>query len=94
VAAQLCTFVFEGNLPALRRLVRAGADVDAGDYDRRTALHISAAEGNLQAVRGRAAELASLLPPSLAARSRWQPAQPYICRPPSPAYKAARFPYI
>ncbi|KAI7843592.1 hypothetical protein COHA_002834 [Chlorella ohadii] len=50
-AAMLCTAVFEGNLPLARRLLRAGVRVDSGDYDKRTALHISAAEGNLQAVR-------------------------------------------
>lgn len=100
-AAVLCTAVFDGNLPLLRRLLTAGVSVDAGDYgaqrvavlgenarslidgtktciecgrlhtdpycpvcgstgqplrpshttDQRTALHISAAEGNLQAVR-------------------------------------------
>ncbi|PSC71927.1 potassium channel SKOR [Micractinium conductrix] len=50
-AAVLCTAVFDGDLPLLRRLLLAGVAVDAGDYDKRTALHISAAEGNLQAVR-------------------------------------------
>lgn len=50
-AAVLCTAVFEGNLPLLRRLISAGCAVDAGDYDKRTALHISASEGNLQACR-------------------------------------------
>jgi glutaminase len=43
--------VYLCDLPLLRRLVRAGADVNAGDYDRRTALHISAAEGNAVMVR-------------------------------------------
>lgn len=51
VAARLCSCVFEGNLPLLRRLLKAKAPVDAGDYDKRTALHISSAEGNLAAVR-------------------------------------------
>ena len=50
MAAQLCTCVFEGNLPLLRRLIRAGAAADAGDYDKRTALHIAASEGNTAAV--------------------------------------------
>jgi hypothetical protein len=50
-AARMCSCVFESNLPLLRRLIRAGAPVDAGDYDKRTALHISAAEGNAAAVR-------------------------------------------
>ena len=51
-AALLCTAVFEGDLKLLRLLLRAGAHVDAGDYDKRTALHIAAAEGNLAAVGG------------------------------------------
>lgn len=31
-AAMLCTAVFEGNLPLLRRLLHAGVRVDSGDY--------------------------------------------------------------
>ena len=46
----LCTCVIECDLPLLRRYLRAGAPVDACDYDRRTALHCSAAEGNLAMV--------------------------------------------
>lgn len=49
-ASLLCTAVFEGDLKLLRRLLRGGAHVDADDYDRRTALHVAAAEGNLAAV--------------------------------------------
>jgi ankyrin repeat protein len=33
------------------RLVRAGANVNAFDYDRRTALHVAAADGSLAAVK-------------------------------------------
>lgn len=33
------------------RLLLAGAEADACDYDQRTALHIAAAEGNLPAVK-------------------------------------------
>lgn len=51
LASQLCTAVFEGDLPLLRRLLSAGASADVCDYDKRTALHIAAAEGNLAAVR-------------------------------------------
>jgi hypothetical protein len=50
-AAQLCTAVFDGDMPLLRRLLHAGANPNAADYDKRTALHIAAAEGNLPAVR-------------------------------------------
>ncbi len=51
MASHLCTCVFEGDLPLLRRLITAGAPADVGDYDKRTALHIAAAEGNTTAVR-------------------------------------------
>ena len=50
-ASQLCTLVFNCNLPLLRRLMAAGIDVDAGDYDDRTALHIAACGCNLAIVR-------------------------------------------
>ena len=50
-ATVLCTCVFDGNMPLVKRYLAAGVPIDAGDYDLRTALHISAAEGNLTAVR-------------------------------------------
>ena len=50
-ATVLCTCVFDGDMPLLKRYLAAGVSIDAGDYDLRTALHISAAEGNLTAVR-------------------------------------------
>lgn len=50
-ATVLCTCVFEGNMPLLKRYLVAGVPIDEGDYDLRTALHIAAAEGNLTAVR-------------------------------------------
>jgi hypothetical protein len=43
-SAAVVAFCFPAQL--LRRLLRAGSPVDIGDYDKRTALHISAAEGN------------------------------------------------
>ncbi|KAL4458838.1 hypothetical protein ABPG75_013703 [Micractinium tetrahymenae] len=49
-ASLLCNCVFGGEFGLLRRLLRAGAHVDQGDYDLRTALHIAAAEANLPAV--------------------------------------------
>ena len=42
--------MFKCDLPLLRRYLRAGANVDACDYDKRTALHISAAEGTAAVV--------------------------------------------
>ena len=50
-ASQLCTLVFTCDLPLLRRFITAGVAVDAGDYDDRTALHISACESNFAVVR-------------------------------------------
>lgn len=43
--------MYDGDLDLLKCLLLAGCNVNAGDYDARTALHISAAEGNLPAVR-------------------------------------------
>lgn len=39
-----------GQLLALSRLVRNGADVNQGDYDRRRPLHLAASEGHLDTV--------------------------------------------
>lgn len=50
-ASQLCTLVFKCDLPLLRRYLGAGINVNAGDYDDRTALHIAACESNLAVVR-------------------------------------------
>lgn len=50
-ATLLCQCVYDGDLDLLKCLLLAGCNVNAGDYDARTALHISAAEGNLPAVR-------------------------------------------
>ncbi|GAB5367418.1 hypothetical protein AAMO2058_001228400 [Amorphochlora amoebiformis] len=43
----LCDAAWVGNIPLLERLAKAKADINAGDYDKRTALHLAAAEGNL-----------------------------------------------
>ncbi|KAJ9532882.1 hypothetical protein QJQ45_010984 [Haematococcus lacustris] len=51
LAAQLCNCMYERNYEKLRRILRAGADPNAADYDERCALHISAAEGDLEGVR-------------------------------------------
>jgi ankyrin repeat protein/CRP-like cAMP-binding protein len=50
-ASTLCQLVFDGDALTLRRLLRAHIPVDAADYDRRTAAHIAAAEGNLVAFK-------------------------------------------
>ena len=50
-AAYLCKVVYEGRTDELRRLLRAKADANVTDYDRLTALHVAAAEGNAPAAR-------------------------------------------
>jgi ankyrin repeat protein len=50
-ASILCQAVFDGDVLQLRRLVRAGIQVNASDYEKRTAAHIAAAEGNLAALK-------------------------------------------
>ena len=50
-ASVLCQAVFDGDIVQLKRLLRAGIQVDAADYDKRTAAHIAAAEGNASALR-------------------------------------------
>jgi ankyrin repeat protein/CRP-like cAMP-binding protein len=48
-ASTLCQTVFDGDILKLRRLLRAKIQVNASDYDNRTAAHIAAAEGNVVA---------------------------------------------
>ena len=50
VACELCQCIFEGDMALMRRYIRAGVDINVGDYDQRTALHVAAAEANLPAV--------------------------------------------
>ena len=50
-ASILCQAVFDGDILLLKRLLKAGINVDAKDYDKRTAAHIAAAEGNVAAIR-------------------------------------------
>ena len=51
LAGTLCRFAFDANVAVLQRLLRAGADPDAADYDQRRALHIAAAEGHAKTCR-------------------------------------------
>lgn len=44
-AGDLCSAAHSGDVVALKKLVADGADVNAGDYDNRTALHLAASEG-------------------------------------------------
>jgi ankyrin repeat protein len=50
-ASILCQAVFDGNILLLRSLLHAGIQVNAADYDKRTAVHIAAAEGNTAALK-------------------------------------------
>jgi len=50
-ASVLCQAVFDGELVLLKRLLKAGIDANAADYDKRTAAHIAAAEGNVAAIK-------------------------------------------
>ena len=49
-ATELCDAASKGNIPQLRALIEEGLDVNTGDYDRRTALHLAASEGLLEVV--------------------------------------------
>ena len=48
--SDLCDAACNGDVARLRQYVRAGLHPGKGDYDRRTALHLAASEGHLQAV--------------------------------------------
>ena len=50
-ASVLCQAVYDGDVPLLSRLLKAKINVNAADYDKRTAAHISAAEGNVAALK-------------------------------------------
>lgn len=50
-ASVMCQAVFDGDVLLLHRLLKAGIDVNAADYDKRTAAHIAAAEGNVAAIK-------------------------------------------
>ena len=50
VSVRLCEAGASNDLEALKTYVRNGADLNVGDYDQRTALHLAASMGNLAAV--------------------------------------------
>ena len=50
-ASELCTAVAQGKVDLIRHYIKAGININAADYDKRTALHIAAADGCLEAVR-------------------------------------------
>ena len=63
---QLIWAASKGDLGAIHRLVVTGFDQDAADYDRRTPLHLAAAEGRLHVVEYFLANGATINP-----RDRW-----------------------
>jgi ankyrin repeat protein len=67
-ATELCNAASKADLPRLRLLVqKKGYDVDVGDYDRRTAIHLAASEGLLPVVQLLVDELGANHSP----RDRW-----------------------
>jgi ankyrin repeat protein len=51
LAVAMCAAVHSKSLHALRRYIKAGADPLVCDCDKRTPLHVAAAEGNLEALQ-------------------------------------------
>jgi len=49
-SAEICDAAAKGDLDRLRQMMEAGADMSAGDYDKRTAIHLAASEGLLEVV--------------------------------------------
>ena len=50
VSGELCELARRGDIEGLRVMLMAGCDPNACDYDKRTAMHLAAAEGNLHIV--------------------------------------------
>lgn len=50
-AAELCDAASRGDIQKLRNLRRQGVDVNVGDYDMRTAMHLAASEGILPVIQ-------------------------------------------
>jgi len=51
VAEKLCRAATQGDMKTLKKLVEAKCDINLGDYDGRTALHLAAASGDVEVVR-------------------------------------------
>lgn len=51
ISSMLCQTIYHGNMSRLKKLLKAKINVDAVDYDKRAAVHIAAAEGNLPALK-------------------------------------------
>jgi uncharacterized membrane protein YeiH len=69
-AEALCDAAARGQVTELRQLLRSGrADVNTGDYDRRTALHLAASEGRWAAAKFLLEEARACTEPPAAAQS-------------------------
>ena len=51
LSQELCFAAFSGDLPYMKSLVLQGADVNLGDYDQRTPLHLAVCEERMEIVR-------------------------------------------
>ncbi len=58
----VCWAAAQGDINELRRLVAAGVDLNKGDYDGRTGLHLAASEGRLDAIKFFIAKRVNLSP--------------------------------
>ena len=47
----LCWAAFQGDLHEIQRLVASGVDLNEGDYDGRTGIHLAASEGQEDVVK-------------------------------------------
>jgi glutaminase len=65
-AMALCWAASQGNMAELRRLVADGYDLNEGDYDNRTAMHLAASEGQAEVLRYLIAKGVNINP-----RDRW-----------------------
>lgn len=50
-AGELCEAASKGDIEEIRKIMHAGVDVNTGDYDGRTAMHLAASQGELETVK-------------------------------------------
>ena len=44
----MCQTAYENNIPKMKMQLKKGYNINTGDYDARTALHLAASEGHLE----------------------------------------------